>query len=312
MGIVLIAGGLLSLAGSGKLPGIIGAILPQSAATATTMATAMATEEAETPAPSTVPAILASADSEARREIEATSAPTAMPATSVPSATPSPASTEAPTAKPTRVLPAEGLTGAQDLLSLYSSSLASPFWDDAVFKRENGSWRLGRLASAADDRLFISPTSEIFERSFGNQAAGRLQSVEAEITLHSTNPNLGGDEAIYFGLALRSADGESSAGIQVQQADQGIISLALLQDGRANIIRQRSVSNVIARLRLELDREQSAVSAYFNDSLVGEPLDFAGDSAEVLPALFVKDGGLVGWRLGLERDAGLAAATQSL
>ena len=296
LGLVLIGGGLLSLAGSGQLEGIMAAIAP---ATSTTEA------EPEKAKPTAdIPAAVVSPDAtESEQDAAAVEAAT-LPATkkpsptAAPSVTPSPAPTEtppteAPTVAPTRVLPTEGLSGTQNLLNLYSGGLNAPFWDDALFLQQDGSWRLGALEATEGDTLFLTIPAELLEGSYGNGAARRISSLEAEITLRDTNLALVSQDEIYFGLALNDLDDESLAGVQVGQVGPATISLALYRDGAADVISQRSVSNVIARLRLELDRKQATVSAYFNDSPVGDPMRFGGADAELAPVIFVKDGGVI-------------------
>ena len=65
-------------------------------------------------------------------------------------------------------------------------------------------------------------------------------------------------------------------------------------------------NGVITRLRLDRDSSTGAVSAYFNDSRIGEPIEGerlpAGAALE--PVIFVKDGGVVigvsAWEITLE------------
>ncbi len=319
-GILLIIGGLLTLARNGNLDAIIAVLAPDIAASpeanaADDAAADPAMEEESASAPPAVEKPPAQATSAPKTDKAAAVAPAAteQPA----SATPQPASptseptheptlkpTDAPTAAPTRVLPPDGLTGSQNLLMLLSGALAAPFWEADSLSQRNGAWRLGALAETADDTLLLTVPADLLEGSYGNQAARRISSLEAELTLQSTNPSLIGEEDVYFGLALQRLNDEGLAGIQLRQVAPSIISLALYQDGAADVISQRSVSNVIARLRLELDREAGTLSAYFNDSPVGDPFAFATDDAAVLPAIFVKDGGLVigisAWSVTLE------------
>ena len=212
---------------------------------------------------------------------------------------PTVASTDVPTALPTRVLPPGGLSGAQNLLHLYDSALADPFWDRGRFKQENGSWRLGRLDTTDGDTHFLSPPADLLESSYGNQAARRIASLQAEIALLSASA-----DEVYFGIALQNATGDIKVGIQIQQIGPAVISLALYQNGVADVISQRSVNNLIARLRLDHDRDKATVSAYFNDSPVGSAMTFDAADQAVLPAIFVKDGGVVigvsAWDLRLE------------
>ena len=307
--IILVAGGLLSLAGSGNLDHIIAAVLPDPSAPSEPTADETDMEDLASEEPAAIAASPQAPDDgepEPTKEAAAPVIASAPPATEPPAPTeiPTEASTESPPAIPTRVLPPDGLTGVQNLLQLYSNALAAPFWDDARFKQESGSWRLGTLETTEGETLFLSPGGDLLERSYGNQAARRISGLQAEITLHNTSPTLASADEVYFGLALRDLTGETTVGIQVQQVGPAVISLALYQNGEADVISQRSVNNVIARLRLDHDRSQGSVSAYFNDSPVGDPMSFAAAGNDVLPAIFVKDGGVVigvsAWDLTLE------------
>ena len=188
------------------------------------------------------------------------------------------------------------------MLDLFGSALSAPFWDEGRFSRQTGSWRLGSVDITAGDTIFLSPPADLLERSYGNQAARRISRLEAEITLHRTNP---AEEDIYFGIALSSAAGDKTAGIQIQQVGPKVISLALYQDGEADFISQRSVNNVIARLRLDRDRSSGAVTAYYNDSPIGDAMSFDG-ADEDIPAGDLRQG----WRpnhrhIGLGCHAGV-------
>ncbi len=308
VGIVMVVGGLLSLAGSGNLDRIIAAIMPES-----TVPSEPETDETDgdKSASKQSAAIAASPQASAEDEPEPTKEVAALPATDLPKPTAQPTGiptiatiTEAPTAIPTRILPPNGLTGSQNLLKLFSNALAAPFWEIAHFNQQNESWRLGALEATDGETLFLSPPVDLLERSYGNQATSRISSLEAEITLHNTNPTLFSDGEVYFGIALKNLGGDDVAGIQVGQVGPTVISLALYRDGVADVISQRSVNNIIARLRLDYDRSNGSVSAYFNDSPIGDPMSFAGADGEILPAIFVKDGGVVigvsAWDLTLE------------
>ncbi len=294
--IILVGGGLLSLASSGNLDRIIAAILPAEAGPGEPTADETDADDLTPEQPAAIAASPPASDDgepEPAKQAAAPAIATALPATEPPAPTeiPTEASTEPPTAISARVLPADGLTGPQNLLHLYSSALAAPFWDGARFKQENGAWRLGALESGEGETLFFAPPADLFESSYGNQATRRITSVEAELTLHRANPTLASAD-VYFGIALSDPAKTARVGIQAQQVDSTTISLAQYQNGGADVIRELSVSNVIVRLRLDYDRAGETVSAYFNDSLVGEPMSFASDN-DALPTIFVKDGGLV-------------------
>ena len=297
VGLLLIIGGLMVLARSGDLEALVASIAPQSAATSQAEKADDKLDEAAADEPAEpMPAAQAS-DAPQLDKAAVKSAATDPPASATPTPTDAPTATsqptDTPTPKPTRVLPPEGLTGAQNLLSLFSARLETPFWDEDSLKRQDEAWRLGTGEASAGDTLVLTVPAELLEGSYGNRAPRRVSSLQAELTLHSANPALGSDDSIYFGLALQSPDGSTSAGIQIEQVDSNIISLAHYSDGQAAVIRELAVSNLIARLRLEFDRGAGTVRVYFNDGQVGDALAFAPDDGEALPAIFVKDGGLV-------------------
>ena len=305
---MLVVGGLLSLAGSGNLDRIIAAVMPERAPTSQPASNEATADEipaegsAEIAPPPQTPAQSAPEPADEAAAPTATAPPATEAPTIPPTASPTLANTQAPTALPTRILPPNGLTGKQSLLNLFNIALAAPFWDAARFNQQNGSWRLGALEAADGDTLVLSPPADLLESSFGNQAARRITSVEAEITLLNTNPSLVSGADIYFGIALQDLSGGDIAGIQLQQVGQSVISLGHYRNGAADVIAQRSVNNMIARLRLDHDQSSGALSAYFNDSPIGEPMSFAAE--DILPAIFVTDGGVIigvsTWDLTLE------------
>ena len=189
-------------------------------------------------------------------------------------------------------MPPEGLRGSQDLLDLYRSARTAPFWNQDRFSLLGNSWRLGSGDETDGDTIFHFPPADLLNQSYGNEAPRRIRQLEAELALRSTNPAVVSDDEVYFGALLRSASGEQSAGIQIQQVGPSVISLALVRDGQADFISQRSVNNVITRLRLDRDPQSGAVSAFFNDSPIGDPIDFVAPDEEIVPVIFVKDGGV--------------------
>ena len=292
IGILLVIGGTLSLAGSGSLEGMLASIFPAPSPTESAAESASA------------PALGSQAEESESQAGDPAPAATDMPApTAIPSEIPTLASTEAPSPAPTAALPAEGLSGSQNLLDLYASAAATPFWDEGVFSVASGSWRLGRSSASDGDTIFQAPPADLLERSYGNDAATRIGGIQAEIALHSASPALASDE-VYFGVLLRGAGGDEFAGIQIQQIGPDVISLALYRNGEVRVISQRSVNNLIARLRLDRDPSTGAVTAYFNDSLIGEPLDFLPPGAASEPVIFVKDGGVIigvsAWEITLD------------
>ncbi len=313
IGFILVIGGLLSLAGNGNLNSLLAAILPQPSPAVADVSendpTAMPAISEETDdADSQPPESQAGANESASATATPTSAPppTDIPQpTAIPSQIPTLASRTiaTPTTLPTAILPPDGLIGAQNLLDLFKNAEAAPFWDESAFSFASGAWRLGFSGETAGDTLVLAPPADLLDRSFGNEAPKRISRTEAELALHGADPDLDPSE-IYFGLLLQNANGEGSAGIQVQQISPDVISLALYQNGAADVISQRSVTNLITRLRLERDPSTGAVSAYFNDSLIGDPIDLLPPAAALEPAIFVKDGGVIigvsAWQITLE------------
>ena len=313
MGLLLVIGGLLSLAGNGSLNNFLAAILPEPSPTVADMSendqTAMPAVSEQVDDPDSQPP---DSQTGADESASVAAAPTSAPPPSdipKPTAIPSPIPTLAsraiatPTPLPTAILPPGGLKGAQNLLDLYTNAAAAPFWDASAFSFASGAWRLGLSGETADDTLVLAPSADLLNRSFGNEASTRISRIEAELALHGADPDLDPSE-IYFGLLFQNANGESSAGIQVQQVGPDVISLALYQNGAADVISQRSVTNLITRLRLDRDPSTGAVSAYFNDSLVGDPIELLPPDAAIEPAIFVKDGGVIigvsAWQITLD------------
>ena len=304
LGIVLVIGGLASLAASGSLDEVLAAILPEAAAT----------EPAPETEPTNAPAV-ADAEDEAADEsapvaptaaAEATEAPAP---TDIPTEIPTIADTPAPTVIPTPALPPEGLTGAQSLLELYAGAAD---WDARHFSRQGATWRLGASAAGAGEALRLFPPVDLLDRSYGNDAPARIRRLEAELALHSTNAAVVSDGDIYFGILLMSADGARTAGIQVQQDAPNVISLALNRDDAVDVVSQRTVNNLITRLRLDRDGESGAVRAYFNDAMVGDPIAFVAADEGLLPVIFVKDGGVVVSVTAWDRGVGVGPSNHSL
>ena len=238
--------------------------------------------------------------------------PTNMPeptVTFVPTETPMPTDTDTPvptdtldptvtpipldTHTPTRALPPEGLRGAQNLLELYSSALAAPFWNEERFSAQDGSWRLGIASQTDFDTAFHFPPPELLDRQYGNQAPRRISRIEADLMLRSFNPAVVSGEDVYFGILFQSTSGGENAGIQVQAIGPNVINLALYANNQADFVSQRSVNAIIARLRLDRDPLTGIIFAYFNDSQIGAGIPFVAPDAEVVPVIFVKDGGVV-------------------
>ena len=328
IGAILVIGGLLSLAADGSFEQILAGIAqpPSPTAlrpTATVPSENSANDDTEPePAPDEISSAFLSAlafapgtSSDASSDRQPPAAPAAtdkpqpsatpMPtATDAPAATPLPTDTPAPTATATPALPPEGLTGAQDLLDLFSRSLAAPFWDESHFGKKEDSWRLGISGEGDGDTILLSLPPQLLDSAYGNDAPARIRRVEAELTLRSFNPAVVASDEVYFGILLGSAYGGDNAGLQVQAVGPNVINLARYQNGQADFVSQRSVNAVIARLRLDLDIPNGLVFAYFNDSQIGAGIPFAPAQSAAAPAIYVKDGGVIvgvsAWRVILD------------
>ena len=180
-GLILVVGGVLSLAGSGRLDDIMAALLPEPAATEVSQATATEDDPAEEAALPKIAPIADTreesedADSDAASAATSPPEPTEQPApTAIPTDMPTQASTAAPTAAPTLALPAEGLQGVQNLLELFGSAAAQPLLADSNFRRQNGSWRLGSAGATDGETLFLHPPADLLESNYGNEAASRI------------------------------------------------------------------------------------------------------------------------------------------
>ncbi len=140
--------------------------------------------------------------------------------------------------------------------------------------------------------IYIRLTPELLETYFGNNAVSRIRRVEATMTLTTFNPPLLLDNAVYFGALLEDAGNPgAAAGLQVQLADAGVINLGQRTGETVRTISQRSVNAVVVRVRLERDPQSGAITTFFNDEQLGEPIQLTGES--VIPVLFVKDGGVI-------------------
>lgn len=82
------------------------------------------------------------------------------------------------------------------------------------------------------------------------------------------------------------------------------INLALYESSESNFISQRSVNALIARLRLDRDLATGRVTAFFNDSQIGEPMRALAVDDAAAPVIFVKNGGVTvgvtAWQITLE------------
>ena len=226
-----------------------------------------------------------------------------------PSATPT--ATDTPTITPTPIpptntpLPPGGLTGRQDLLALFNQVEELPF-NPELFARDEAGYRLGTGAESSGDILRIIPPVELLEETYGNNAAARIRSVEVTINLRTFNPALIDEGGIvYYGLTVESLADGNNVGLQIDVVNNNVINLMQVNNNDTVFLRQRSVSSIydIVRLRLDRDLVTGNVSLFFNDELIGSPVEFISPDAELLPGVFVRDGGvvttIVSWRMML-------------
>ena len=157
--------------------------------------------------------------------------------------------------------------------------------------------------TADGEPVLLSPPVDLLEQQYGSQPTERIVSLLAELSLRSSMAALVAEGEVSFGIRLQSTAGDENAGIQIRQEGNGVISLAQVRDGSADTISQRSVPNMIARLRLVRNAETGEIRAYFNDKQVGEPMTNLPADAPVLPAIVAADGlvlAVSAWQLELE------------
>jgi hypothetical protein len=238
--------------------------------------------------------------------VTATASLTSTPTLTLsPTATATPSATWTPSITPTftaTALPPQGVQGAQDLLALLNRTPNLPFNPEFFAPAEAG-WRMGIGVATEGDTLFIAPPLELLESAYGNNAAARIRSVEADLTLTTFNPSVVKLEDIYFGVLLQSVEGGSNAGIRLRVTGPNVISLGRVLNNEVEFFNQRSVSTIVARLRVDRDVNTGQIRLYFNDVPMGESFDFLPFDAGVLPMLYVKEGGVIlgvtGWRVEL-------------
>ncbi len=215
------------------------------------------------------------------------------------SATFTPTDTPTPTNTPTPTLPPQGVQGAQDMLALFDRLSVFP-WDAESFSLvrtiDGAYWRLGSGADPAvgSPDLVVALPADLLETFYGNNAASRIQRLEAELTLLSFNPQLLATEPVYFGAALQNAgDPAQSVGLHVQVLQPGVINVGQRSGADAQMLSQRSVNAVVVRARLERDPQTGAITTFFDGDQIGQPLALSRPDAALLPALYVRSGGAV-------------------
>ncbi len=225
--------------------------------------------------------------------------PPTEPPAALPTDLPLPSETPLPTLSPTPspTVPPEGLSGEQDLLALAAGALGAP-WTAQQFSAagEPGVWHLGAAegTGTGGDVVVVPIPPDLLEAVYGNNAASRIQSVEATLALTTYTPELVPQQEVYFGAVLASAnDPSQTMGMQVVLNQPGVINLGQRQGSEVRILSTRSVTAVVVQLRLVRDPVSGVVTVFYNNEQVGQPVLFVDPNEPVVPVLFVRNGGVI-------------------
>ena len=233
--------------------------------------------------------------------------PTLTPTqTWTPSATWTPSSTPPPTNTPMPTVPPGGLHGEQNLLRL-ANGAAFPTWrTDAFLPGQEGDyWRLGIGSEVPDASVIeIALQPPLLESVYGADAASRIISLDAELELITFNPPLLIDNQVYFGMMLEPVDDPAQAvGAQIQVPEAGVFNIGQRTGNNVTTNMQRAVGAQIARIRLVRDLSASTIAVFVNNEQVGTTLDFVSAETQVMPVLYIREGGVIvhvnSWRLTL-------------
>ncbi|MDX1991258.1 MAG: hypothetical protein SF029_02645 [bacterium] len=228
-------------------------------------------------------------------------------ATETASATPTITNTPTPTLTLTPTVPPDGLRGVQDLLDLPPRIENLPWSSEDFALDESGTfWRFGVGSEDPEEQLFVSIPPQTLDFFYGADAPGRVRSVEATLSLITYIPTLLQTDDVYFGLMLQSAEDPARvAGLTVQVEGATAVNLWQRTDLNApdTFVIQRSVSAVVARIRLDRDPVSGDVLVFFNDIQIGGTIPMGSPETPVQPVLFVQDGGVIvsvtNWRVTL-------------
>jgi serine/threonine protein kinase len=220
----------------------------------------------------------------------------------VPTDTPAPSNTPLPTATPSNTptplpptatpLPPEGVRGTQDLLALFNSTPNLGFNPEFFLPIETG-YRLGIGEASPGEIIRIAPEAELLESAYGNDATSRIRRVDAEMSLRTFNPSVVSAEDVFFGILLESATDGNNIGIRVEVVGDTVINLYSVINNETTFLSQKSVNTIVARLRIDRDPDTGNVILYYNDQALDDPLPFLAGDAEVVPMVFVREGGVV-------------------
>jgi hypothetical protein len=239
---------------------------------------------------------------------------TDIPATDTPAASDTPDATSSATATVTETpapptltpLPEGGVVGQQDMLRVLNQADELPFNPEIFLPLEDGGFRLGTGDDTPGDVLRIRPPLPLLESAFGNDPARRIRRVESTLTLRTYNPAVIGndDGGVFFGLTLESVNDGNNIGVQVRYISDDVLELYRVDNNDTRFLRQLAVNTgSVVRLRLDRDLVTGNVTLFYNDTALGEPVEFIDANAPVLPVIFAKDGGVViginSWRVTL-------------
>jgi hypothetical protein len=255
----------------------------------------------------TPPVLLATVAPRGEESATPTRAPSETPPPSA-TFTPSPTGTFTPSNTPTETytptdpppatatLPPAGLRGAQSILTRAAQTGLTPwdaFYFSPILNDNDGTWRLGTGEFTGGDTAFIQIDPETLETYFGGSAAGRVFLMEGTLALTTWNPALAIDQQVFFGATLQNAANPAQqVGIDIRLVRDGVIRVGVRNGSEVSTISERAVSAYEVRLRLEYDERAGAISVFFNNERLGQPIPFSA-SAGLVPALYVKDGGVI-------------------
>lgn len=260
-------------------------------------AAAQAINTAETTTPTSPPLSATPTETDVPPTATQTPQPTATFTPIPPTMTPTPQPTATftpipPTMTPT-ALPPEGLRGTVDLLDVFNRA-PEPLFDAAYFLPIEGGYRLGRGEAGTGQPLQILLDAATLEQYYGNNAAARLRGSEVSLTLRTYDPALinGSGPPVYFGVTLRSAEGNDTAGLQIELVSPSVVNIFTVRNGERTFVDQTSITTNVFRLRLDRDRSGTLLT-YINDERLGDPIPFIDPSLPARPAVYVRDGGVV-------------------
>jgi hypothetical protein len=220
--------------------------------------------------------------------------PAQSDATATDTIAPSTTPTFTPSPRPT--LPEGGLQGRQDLLAFAALLPGAPPWSSDEFSRqtEENTWRLGvGSATGSTDPITIRLPADLLEAAYGGGAAARIRNMQVTLTLTTYDPTLVEQGEVYFGALIESAaDPTRAVGLYAQLSQPGVVNLGQRQLDGVEMISQRSFSGVI-RVRLERDPATGAFTLFYDNQQLGQPIPFIGATDPIVPALYVRSGGMI-------------------